>query len=379
MSESMNYAFCIQKKSILCVPDKIGNSNSYYSQIDSIRGVAAISVFAHHLFQQFFIDSNFGKPFFLHMGSWGVSLFFIISGFCIHSSAISQTRKDGVFSAKKYLRKRFLRIYPLFIFTLLVCYVLGLYANSGLINNASIRSLFEHMFLLSSFDQVGRVAINAVVWSVIVECHFYLLYLVLRKLFVGIRRTIYTLIISFTLSLLIGVIVMSVCEIQVTKIMLVSSSISLLWQWILGVLLAQLVFSKKRVLTSLNSQGLILIFWFAVAVSIAIGYTQGGLLILLTRYALPFVLFIVLYGVVRNGFSFVPNNSVTIYLGQVSYSIYLLHPIAIFIVVVLGVTSVYSVILLSLILCIVFSAIGWYLIEKRCMYHDVKILKNGLI
>jgi hypothetical protein len=56
------------------------------SNIDALRGSAAVAVAVSHIYQQFYAE-QFGPV--LHKilsyaGGWGVALFFVLSGFCIH-------------------------------------------------------------------------------------------------------------------------------------------------------------------------------------------------------------------------------------------------------------------------------------------------------
>ncbi len=106
-------------------------------------------------------------------GRWAVGLFFILSGLCIHWRLASSHEP---LNRATFLARRFLRIYPSLLICLLCFFLLQGRLDGNLLAPGSWRDLGMHLLLLSSFDVPSRVAINNVVWSVVVECHFYLLY-----------------------------------------------------------------------------------------------------------------------------------------------------------------------------------------------------------
>ncbi|HCR1927425.1 hypothetical protein AF35_00289 [Enterobacter roggenkampii CHS 79] len=89
--------------------------------IQYLRGIAAILVVGFHFrgnLNDIYPIKNFGDLMFIS-GSFGVDLFFMISGFIIALS----TAKSEDNMLTKYVVKRFFRIYPLFIITLAIFYL----------------------------------------------------------------------------------------------------------------------------------------------------------------------------------------------------------------------------------------------------------------
>ena len=115
------------------------------------------------------------------LGWAGVSIFFVVSGFCIHLSHGRSRDKDlGIF----FLR-RFFRIYPPYLVALLVFALIfpgsRLNFSSALLHTHSqflysIVTLVSHLALLHNLS--GNVAwdINGAFWSIAVEVQLYLLY-----------------------------------------------------------------------------------------------------------------------------------------------------------------------------------------------------------
>ncbi len=91
------------------------HTNKFY-RLECLRGAAALYVLLHHVSSNFLQlqHSIFGMPF--RFGQEAVVLFFVLSGFVITYS-ISRGEDVG---AKIYFLKRFRRIYPIFLVSLLL-------------------------------------------------------------------------------------------------------------------------------------------------------------------------------------------------------------------------------------------------------------------
>lgn len=139
--------------------------------LDSLRGIAAISVVIYH-YSKFWSENNE----FYTMFSWGytgVMLFFMISGFVIFMS-VSKS-KDSV----SFLLKRFSRLYPTFWFCMIlsaiVVWTFGLEDREVsfkdfLINFTMIPKVF------------GAVPVDGVYWTLIYEFFFYVFIALLIRL-----------------------------------------------------------------------------------------------------------------------------------------------------------------------------------------------------
>lgn len=165
---------------------KAGRSSS----LDALRGVAVLLVVFHHWFllpvgipmYDFFI------PFFRSYGMLGVDLFFLLSGFCIHNAYRGTPSR---FSTKKYLLRRWWRIYPPYFFALALAVLMNLATNylkwkSGAeltVSNFGPLQVLTHIFLIHNFSQKTTLTISGPFWTIATEMQYYLLYLVLRPLF----------------------------------------------------------------------------------------------------------------------------------------------------------------------------------------------------
>ncbi len=158
--------------------------------LEVLRGIAALWVFLFHM-KDYFKESSEYLYLISEYGYFGVPMFFVISGFVITYSAESSLKYSN--SPFSFLKKRFLRIYPVFwasiILMLLLPYLIALismfksghyvapynllthYTFSEWLNFIALSKVFfaDGAKLHGQFD-----AINAVYWTIAIEFQFYL-------------------------------------------------------------------------------------------------------------------------------------------------------------------------------------------------------------
>jgi peptidoglycan/LPS O-acetylase OafA/YrhL len=161
-------------------------------KIDVLRGVAILMVFLLHWYgypvrvdhlrwNGLVLDLASGpSPTFyllypLSFGWFGVPLFFVISGFCIHASTLNA----GQLRVGAFLERRFWRIYPPYLAALFLAVVL---TGISVSTEEGRAQLWSHLLLIHNFNPAWFFALNGVFWSIAVEVQLYLLYLLLWKL-----------------------------------------------------------------------------------------------------------------------------------------------------------------------------------------------------
>jgi peptidoglycan/LPS O-acetylase OafA/YrhL len=165
---------------------------------DTLRGIAAICVLAHHLLYTFWrkpeIVANliaypaivqptdaaprvqlpdFGLPDF--WGHFGVALFFLISGFVIPFS-VARLPATGFGIA------RILRIWPTYVIGLTVTLfcVAANAAASGLVFPYAINEVLSHYLILPRWPTLTR-PVDGILWTLEIELAFYAFCLVVRR------------------------------------------------------------------------------------------------------------------------------------------------------------------------------------------------------
>jgi peptidoglycan/LPS O-acetylase OafA/YrhL len=107
--------------------------------LDSVRGIAAMMVVVYHFIGWKWSDKNS-----IHLlstifnGSDAVSFFFVLSGLVL---SIAYFQKNNEIKLPQYLLKRFLRIYPAYIFTVLLNYI---YWNRHTLCWGTLSDMFYH-------------------------------------------------------------------------------------------------------------------------------------------------------------------------------------------------------------------------------------------
>ena len=155
----------------------------YFAHIDGLRAIAVMSVVLHHL-----------MPEFVPGGFIGVDVFFVISGYLITGILIREMESDK-FSFLGFYERRARRIFPalfaVLLFTLLGSYILFL--PSDFVN--TLRGAFGTVFFISNivfwrdlaegYFAAMDGALNPLVhtWSLAVEEQFYVLFPILLLIF----------------------------------------------------------------------------------------------------------------------------------------------------------------------------------------------------
>lgn len=131
--------------------------------LTGIRALAAGAVFFGHIFQQHHQEV---LPL-LKYGWMGVNVFFALSGYLFYH-LYADSIEDHTFSWKRYLSKRFIRIYPL---TILITILTFLISPSAF----EIFDILTHLTLLHGFVPDHRLSVNTPMWTLTVEVCFYLI------------------------------------------------------------------------------------------------------------------------------------------------------------------------------------------------------------
>ena len=176
----------------------------YRPDIDVLRAIAVIAVIVYHAF-----------PGTLSGGFTGVDIFFVISGFLITSNILSDLKKQK-FRFSDFYARRIRRIFPALLLILAFCFVIGWYfiladelKNIG--RHISAATLFMSNFLLWSesgyFDKAAEAKPLLHLWSLGIEEQFYiawpLLVYFLSKYKVNLKLAILVFVIaSFSFSVL---------------------------------------------------------------------------------------------------------------------------------------------------------------------------------
>ncbi|MBL8820983.1 MAG: acyltransferase [Planctomycetia bacterium] len=320
--------------------------------IDALRGFAALWVFLYHIWnvlnpwktsqvapvswdvnQSWFDSLSF---FAIQFGYYGVTIFFVVSGFCIH---LPQARRrvvggqDGLKLAA-FFERRFWRLYPAYFASLFVASLsLGvmrlmeyqsrgwpLPLPDGFYEQAfGVKEILYNAFFLLPFFESAK-DLNSVLWTLVFEVQFYLLYPVL-------------LIMMRRVGLLPVGLILLICEIIMVPMPKNSSNyldhspwdyffLAKYFEWYLGVIAAECLVRQRRLPNRMT-----LLFVAVVCLAISMVSVFYSVLWPYRDVWVALATFFFLLGMLPYQKEKTNNHlfKLLVWLGLFSYSLYLLH------------------------------------------------------
>ena len=155
----------------------------HFSSLDALRFFAFLKVYFFHLP----IESDY--PFLVYLkrgGGIGVQFFFVISGFLITYLLVADKRARGQVAARSFFIRRSLRIWPLFYAAVLLAFLLpdaladrwGFHmVGGGYVPDWRFSFTFLENYKMLLADNFPRTTPLPVFWSLCIEEHFYLVWL----------------------------------------------------------------------------------------------------------------------------------------------------------------------------------------------------------
>lgn len=174
--------------------NNVPSDKIFFPGLDGLRFIAAALVIVNHVENrrnQFDISNFLHINFFSTVGYYGVTLFFVLSGFLITYLILKEVEKYGKVNIRHFYIRRALRIWPLYFFIILT----GLFLWSKIPmmhiplygawwDKVDWRVFMLYAFFLPQFAQVYFDSIPYIdqTWSVGVEEQFYLVWPILISL-----------------------------------------------------------------------------------------------------------------------------------------------------------------------------------------------------
>jgi len=351
----------------------------YFPNLNGLRFIAAFLVIIHHI-EQFKsickIENYWGKiPFINIIGKLGVVLFFVLSGFLITYLLLAEEHSFKKISIKKFYMRRVIRIWPLYFLIILLAFLilpnmqvfnLPGYGKDVIYSNLMWKLILYVLFfpnlVLSLF---GVVPYASHTWSIGTEEQFYLVWPLVLKYIKRYRM------------LLMIVIIMSYL---VIKFFLLSSYgdnipysyvIKAFWYsfpidcMAIGGMFSILLFQKSKYLKYIIRNDLFYISICLVSLLIIMGVYVPYI-----HYEFYSILFgiIIINFAVNDQIKISLENKTLNYLGNISYGLYMYHPIVIVLVLYIGLSfniqTNWVIYPLSLIFTIVIAALSYKYFES---------------
>lgn len=314
--------------------------HKYLPALDGIRAIAIL----------FVVISHYGLGHIIP-GGFGVTLFFYISGLLITKLLLEEFNQTGDIKMLQFYMRRFFRLYPALIFFLIIVITFMAFGDCNIkiidilsvffyfrnyyINMIYWQELLSHTKVISDFDFLCSRAFN-IAWSLAIEEHFYIFYpfVILISLKRNVKLIFIFLIFSIFVVLMWRIFILKQWGLKDATIEIIYHGTDTRFDSIaFGCLSAYFMFFfEKKHNRYLDSY---------------VTFTFGILIILLTlmyreaffrstfRYSLQGVAFMLLIPsiIYNRRFLFIKailENKSLVYIGKLSYSLYLCHWIGVY-------------------------------------------------
>ena len=300
-----------------------------YDFIDALRGIAIIGVLMVHTSSLGVPENDFLSTL-IFGGQHGVYLFFVVSAFTIFNSIERRQVAEGSKQSRNFFIRRFFRIAPLFWTVLLfaVPQVLGTasyYDPNGVsIWQIPLTLLFLHGWLPETLNSILSVE-----WTLAVEMTFYLIVPFLTRTTRSIHAVLYLIVGSILINRVFNFILLPLIKQKypgqeyLVDIYLNRWFFAQLPIFGIGILMFYIFKSLSKYFSSQKNLGRALLL---VSGILYVGFLTGHtyLYLLSTGFLLS-----VAFAILTLAVFFYPSriivNSITIYIGKISYSLYLTH------------------------------------------------------
>ena len=368
--------------------------NNRIEQLDSIRGLASVTVVIGHIYYVFafywfsLISNTFSPLKVLINGHSAVILFFVLSGFVLSFSLL----KGKVIPYRQFLIKRIFRIYFPYLIAIFTSIVLSFLISKGGITELSdwfnrswnepitVKLILEHLFLISN---IHSDVFNNAIWSLVHEMRisiiFPLIYLIVIRCNWKMSITICCL-----LSFATGLNDYFLFQVSNGYYTTYFDTLHYASMFIIGILLVKHLNHLLELYRKFSSVTKWVLFILAFGF-----YNYSGIgSVVVSKLGLPMGRIVSDYIIVLGAvlFILISMGSAKIakilmlkpirFLGKISYSLYLYHLIALYSLIYLlyNITSIWVIYGLTIIISILLATASYYYVEKPFIILGRKLI-----
>ncbi|MCQ6526669.1 acyltransferase family protein [Bacillus mycoides] len=358
-----------------------------HEELDSIRGISSLVVMIGHYLMIFSAFQNYSyednKPFVVYLlketparlifssGNESVIIFFVLSGFVLYESIQKTNSSYG-----SYLLKRICRIYIPYIVAIVIAIIcqttiskygisyLSEWFNRSWTIESSLSLIAQHVLLVGKYN---TDTYNSVIWSLVHEMRISIIFPLV--LMVCLRKTVRGSLLSLLSFSICSVVILFLFRSSLT---LTSYVLTLHYTvlFLLGALVAK--YKNNLIAFYSNCTKNTKIIWFLFAILLYMYEGLIGEIKVLNNFifrdyvvAISACLFVILSLSVST-FSTLLRNKYLLYLGKISYSLYLYHLISLFSLIYMlnEILPLTIILIMSLILSFILATISYLFVEK---------------
>ncbi|OOV18761.1 acyltransferase [Flavobacterium sp. LM4] len=359
----------------------LDNTKIYFENLNAIRFIAALLVIVHHIENQKFIFNItpnlwFGCDTIRLIGSLGVVLFFVLSGFLITYLLFVEKKMTDTIDVKKFYIRRVLRIWPLYFFLIIIsAFVLPEIdfftipgAGKEIVSRNFIFKIVLYVVFLPNLalTLLGGIPYATQAWSVGAEEQFYLIWPLLNKYIKNKWLLMFGIIVGYLIVKF---------AIKLNRINPLMNEIDQFWESIsidcmaIGGVFALILFENNKITYYLRELlfaktiqyfSLFCILFF-ITIGLFVPFFQKEF------YSVFFGIIIINFAANKHRI-FSMENALTNFLGRISYGLYMYHLIAITIAIKISKNFNYSNYIIypvTILFTIVFATISYYFFEVK--------------
>ncbi len=353
--------------------------NSRLGQLQTLRFFAFMLIFLWHgdvWCNRFFPRGN--------GGAMAVSFFFILSGFVVGYSCYGKKIKVSAGEMGKYMKKKILKLYPLYLLTTLfaavfselpACLLRGDF--KGMLTPGT--QLLKNLFLVQSWFPAnkGYFSYNSLGWFLSSLMFLYLINIPLMALLNKYRPNMWKLVISaFGLY---AVIVLYSYGVRNTNMEFWAyiMPLSRIWEYLIGIVLGYGIVCMKMNNDSDNKNRVHIIATFleiaCFGIWVGVLYTKPvpDWTSRVVWWIIPNVILIVVYSLGMGLFTRAFQNKVLVFLGNISFELYLIHQLVIKVYSKLPIQHKLGPLknVMSLVICFAMTVLAAYIYNRLETYY----------
>lgn len=293
--------------------------SSEISALTSLRFFASVYVCIFHVLLYSRLDANGFFNNFFSSGYMAVDFFFVLSGFIL-SYNYAGSVMDKTFSYRRYMVRRVARIYPVHLITLIVIALIAVLLPSiisvgAVFEDQSFSNFFKNLFLVHAWYGGDEFSFNKPSWSISSEFFVYIFF----PLFIWLWRyvpSVYYLALSVFLLSVLYFLFLFFSDYKITTLPVGSTIFRVVPDFLYGAAL-YMFFSDYR--CKLDVKRCLLVTTLLIAACCFIFNLD-----LIVMLASGFVILLV-SEMDRQNIKTWLSHPVLVYLGKVSFSLYMVH------------------------------------------------------